>query len=98
MRLARGTGLGSSTPVLTTTCARIKSIGSSKNPVRCSYDSCTDRPLTLDKASIGAIERPFTPDGAKDLGGIWERQDGQVLPGSKRLAKPNALMFFHIPM
>ena len=56
------------------------------------------RPLTRVVASIDAIERPFTPDGAKDLGDIWERQAGQVLPGSKRLAKPNALMFFHIPL
>ncbi|KAI0714201.1 Metallo-dependent phosphatase [Cerioporus squamosus] len=51
-----------------------------------------------ESSSIDAIERPFTPDGAKDLGGIWARQSGQVLPGDRRLAKPNALMFFHIPL
>ena len=98
MRLARGIGSVSSIPALTTTCVRIKSIGSFKNLVRRHYDYYLDRPLTLCKASIDAVERPFTPDGAKDLGEIWERQEGQVLPGSRRLAKPNALMFFHIPM
>ncbi|RDX54151.1 Metallo-dependent phosphatase [Lentinus brumalis] len=51
-----------------------------------------------ESSSIDAIERPFIPDGAKDLGGIWARQNGQVVPGERRLAKPNALMFFHIPM
>ncbi|KAI0774766.1 Metallo-dependent phosphatase [Trametes elegans] len=52
-----------------------------------------------ESSSIDAVERPFTPDGAKDMGDIWARQaDDQVLPGSRRLAKPNALMFFHIPM
>ena len=64
------------------------------------------RALTLHAASslsltaaIDAIERPFTPDGAKDLGGVWARQaGGQVLPNAKRLAKPNAMMFFHIPL
>ncbi|TBU30138.1 Metallo-dependent phosphatase [Dichomitus squalens] len=52
-----------------------------------------------ESSSIDAIERPFTPDGAKDLGSVWKRQAAdQVLPNSKRLAKPNAMMFFHIPM
>ena len=45
---------------------------------------------------IGPIVRPFTPDGAKDLGSIWERQ--QHPPQAMKLAKPNALMFFHIPL
>lgn len=50
-------------------------------------------------ASIDPIERPFTPDTAKDIGSIWERQgEGQVAPNARRLAKPNALMFFHIPL
>ncbi|KAI9064007.1 Metallo-dependent phosphatase [Trametes sanguinea] len=52
-----------------------------------------------ESASIDAIERPFHPDGAKDMGDIWKRQAAdQVIPGSRRLAKPNALMFFHIPL
>ncbi|KAI0630843.1 Metallo-dependent phosphatase [Trametes polyzona] len=52
-----------------------------------------------ESSSIEPIERPFTPDGGKDLGNVWARQAAdQVLPGSRRLAKPNALMFFHIPM
>ncbi|KIP02828.1 hypothetical protein PHLGIDRAFT_122109 [Phlebiopsis gigantea 11061_1 CR5-6] len=45
---------------------------------------------------VRPIERPFIPDGMKDLGGVWKRQ-GQITPQSK-LAKPNALMFFHIPL
>lgn len=52
-----------------------------------------------ESSKINAIERPFTPDGASDFGDIWKRQAvGQVAPGSKKLAKPNALMFFHIPL
>ncbi|EJD07471.1 Metallo-dependent phosphatase [Fomitiporia mediterranea MF3/22] len=52
-----------------------------------------------ESASIKPIERPFTPDGASDFGDIWERQSAsQVTPGTKKLAKPNALMFFHIPL
>ncbi|KAM5544157.1 hypothetical protein V8D89_002206 [Ganoderma adspersum] len=52
-----------------------------------------------ESSAIDAIERPFTPDGAKDLGSVWARQaGGQVLPNSRRLAKPNAMMFFHIPL
>lgn len=55
----------------------------------------TDEPP---KASINHIERPFRPDTGKDIGSVWERQDDQVIPGIRRLAKPNALMFFHIPL
>ncbi|KAI0832144.1 Metallo-dependent phosphatase [Trametes gibbosa] len=52
-----------------------------------------------ESSSIDAIIRPFTPDSGKDLGDIWKRQaPGQVLPSSQRLAKPNALMFFHMPV
>ncbi|ETW79354.1 hypothetical protein HETIRDRAFT_64651 [Heterobasidion irregulare TC 32-1] len=50
-----------------------------------------------ESASISAIERPFTPDGSKDLSGIWSRQD-QYTPETRKLAKPNAMMFFHIPL
>ena len=46
--------------------------------------------------SINPIVRPFTPDGSKDFGNIWERQ--QHPPATQKLAKPNALMFFHIPL
>lgn len=31
------------------------------------------------------------------MGGLWARQD-QVAPQTRKLAKPNALMFFHIPL
>jgi hypothetical protein len=56
-----------------------------------------------ESAAIRPIERPFTPDGADDLGKIWRRaQEGKnrldVQEGSRRLAKPNAMMFFHIPI
>ncbi|KAH7335387.1 Metallo-dependent phosphatase [Rhizoctonia solani] len=61
---------------------------------------------------IHAIERPFTQDGTRDLGKIWKRRDGKRrldleerqattggnTPGGKKLAKPNAMMFFHIPL
>lgn len=52
-----------------------------------------------ESSKMPSIERPFTPDGASDFGDIWKRQAvGQVTPGSKKLAKPNAMMFFHIPL
>ena len=52
-----------------------------------------------ESSKIGAIERPFTPDGASDIGDIWKRQGvNQVAPSGKKLAKPNAMMFFHIPL
>ena len=50
-----------------------------------------------ESGSIDQIERPFLPDGAKDMGDVWKRQD-QITPNTRRLAKPNALMFYHIPM
>ncbi|KAH8979165.1 Metallo-dependent phosphatase [Lactarius hatsudake] len=46
--------------------------------------------------SIDPIVRPFTPDGGKDFGDVWARQ--QHPPAAQKLAKPNALMFFHIPL
>lgn len=51
-------------------------------------------------SSIKPIERPFTPDGADDLGSIWrKRQDkDKRRTEDKILAKPNAMMFFHIPL
>ena len=53
-------------------------------------------------AAISPIERPFVPDGSKDLGGAWaesrEPSPQQVAPSQRKLAKPNALMFFHIPL
>jgi len=52
-----------------------------------------------ESASIKPIERPFTPDGTKDLASIWRRQGvDQITPNTRRLAKPNAIMFFHIPL
>jgi hypothetical protein len=49
-------------------------------------------------ASINQIERPFTPDSGKDFGSLWAKRQDQLVPDIKRLAKPNALMFFHIPL
>lgn len=46
-------------------------------------------------ASIDPIERPFKPDTPDD---VWERQSDQIAPTTRKLAKPNALMFFHIPL
>ncbi|KAK7466365.1 Phosphatase dcr2 [Stygiomarasmius scandens] len=51
-----------------------------------------------ESASIRPIERPFTPDGAKDLSGLWTRQSDQMTPQTRKLGKPNAMMFFHIPL
>ncbi|KAG6866553.1 hypothetical protein C0991_002038 [Blastosporella zonata] len=47
---------------------------------------------------IKPIERPFTPDSSKDLGHAWKVRQEQITPDTRRLAKPNALMFFHIPL
>jgi hypothetical protein len=50
-------------------------------------------------ASIQPIERPFQPDGTTDLGHIWRRSSPSRLPrAEKTLAKPNAMMWFHIPL
>ncbi|KAF7430650.1 hypothetical protein PC9H_006359 [Pleurotus ostreatus] len=52
-----------------------------------------------ESASIRAIERPFHPDTGKDFGDIWKRQGvDQLTPATRKLAKPNAFMFFHIPL
>lgn len=52
-----------------------------------------------ESAAIRPVERPFTPDGADDLGKIWRRNTKARLPrDAKTLAKPNAMMFFHIPI
>ncbi|KAJ2918633.1 hypothetical protein MD484_g1753, partial [Candolleomyces efflorescens] len=53
-----------------------------------------------ESASIKSIDRPFKPDTGKDLGDAWKRQDisDQITPTTRKLAKPNALMFFHMPL
>ncbi|KAF8556455.1 Metallo-dependent phosphatase [Imleria badia] len=48
--------------------------------------------------SIEPIERPFQPDTSEDFDDLSERQSDQIAPTTRRLAKPNALMFFHIPL
>ncbi|KAF7982612.1 hypothetical protein HWV62_27650 [Athelia sp. TMB] len=65
------------------------------------YDYIRDSQINWflqESGAISPIERPFTPDGANDLGKIWPRQSDQITPSSRKLAKPNALMFFHIPL
>ncbi|KXN86602.1 putative inactive purple acid phosphatase 29 [Leucoagaricus sp. SymC.cos] len=54
----------------------------------------------VQSSSISQIERPFHPDTAKDLGHNFQARQGedQLTPSNRRLAKPNALMFFHIPL
>lgn len=53
-------------------------------------------------ASIKPILRPFQPDGAADLGHIGTRAKAKTpapdAAPAQTLAKPNALMFYHIPM
>ena len=54
-----------------------------------------------ESAAIKSIARPFTPDGASDLDKIWTRSRSSPsrLPRAEtRLAKPNAIMWFHIPL
>ncbi|KAF9531793.1 Metallo-dependent phosphatase [Crepidotus variabilis] len=51
-----------------------------------------------ESASIQQIERPFYPDTGKDLSNVWPRQSDQITPVAQKLAKPNAMMFFHIPL
>lgn len=46
---------------------------------------------------VEAIERPFQPDGASDIGEVWARRRAEERQ-SRTLAKPNAMMFFHIPL
>ncbi|PFH51912.1 hypothetical protein AMATHDRAFT_141299 [Amanita thiersii Skay4041] len=52
----------------------------------------------LQESGKFAHSRPFHPDTGKDFGSIWGRQSDQVTPDMRKLAKPNALMFFHIPL
>jgi hypothetical protein len=97
--MARGTGLGGSTVPITTGSARARSIGSSRNPVCSPAFHIYAQLLTRCLGSIDPIERPFTPDGSKDLASVWKRQGvDQVTPDTKRIAKPNAMAFFHIPL
>jgi hypothetical protein len=79
------------------------------------YDYLHESQITWflgESKAIDPIERPFTPNGGKDLGKLWRKRDGRrrldleerqaatggSISGSKKLAKPNAMMFFHIPL
>ncbi|ORX34309.1 Metallo-dependent phosphatase-like protein [Kockovaella imperatae] len=62
------------------------------------YDYIKESQIDWYKAqseAIKPIERPFRPDGASDLGKIWRRRNTRQI---RTLAKPNAMMFFHIPL
>lgn len=45
-------------------------------------------------------QRPWSPDGGRDLGHSWKRaeQNKNRQAEERTLVKPNALMFYHIPM
>ncbi|WOO76974.1 putative inactive purple acid phosphatase 29 [Vanrija pseudolonga] len=45
--------------------------------------------------SIKSIERPFRPDGGEDIPTVWAKRR---LGRQTLLARPNAMMFFHIPL
>ncbi|WVR04789.1 hypothetical protein IAU60_001801 [Kwoniella sp. DSM 27419] len=55
-------------------------------------------------SSIAPIARPFQPDGAEDLGHVWQRSrkrfyhNRETRAVKQILAKPNAMMWFHIPL
>ena len=97
--MVHGTGLGGSMVPITTGSVRARSIGSSRNLVCFTAFRIYAQLTKYSLGSIDPIERPFTPDGSKDLASVWKRQGvDQVTPDTKRFAKPNALMFFHIPL
>jgi len=77
---------------------RVKLIGSCRNLVSMGFSKAMPYRAGNFTGSINQIERPFTPDSGKDLGNIWAKRQDQLTPDIKRLAKPNALMFFHIPL
>lgn len=45
-------------------------------------------------------ERPWSPDGGRDIGDAWKRaeKNKKRQAAERTLVKPNALMFYHIPM
>ncbi|KZS94402.1 Metallo-dependent phosphatase [Sistotremastrum niveocremeum HHB9708] len=53
-----------------------------------------------ESAAINPILRPFQPDQGRDLGGVWTKRQGAppAEDEAQRLAKPNGMMFFHIPI
>ena len=46
------------------------------------------------------IQRPWTPDGGKDLSAVWTKRGGKNRQATEKgtIAKPNAMMFYHIPI
>lgn len=79
---------------------KARSTGSYRNPV-CPLLNALQLPRYTEQPSsqglIDPIERPYRP---KDSSSWESRQSDQTTPGSssQRVAKPNALMFFHMPM
>jgi hypothetical protein len=46
------------------------------------------------------IQRPWKPDGGKDLSGIWTKRGRKNRQATEKrtIAKPNGMMFYHIPI
>ena len=46
------------------------------------------------------IQRPWMPDGGKDLSAVWTKRGGKNRQATENrgIAKPNAMMFYHIPI
>ncbi|CAG7851579.1 SubName: Full=Related to DCR2-dosage-dependent cell cycle regulator {ECO:0000313/EMBL:CCA72678.1} [Serendipita indica DSM 11827] len=49
---------------------------------------------------VSKLERPWHPDGGRDLGHSWRRstQGKRRQEEQRKLLKPNAMMFYHIPI
>jgi hypothetical protein len=49
---------------------------------------------------VPMIQHPWKPDGGKDLSAVWTKRGGKTRQATENrtLAKPNALMFYHIPI
>ena len=55
--------------------------------------------MTRPPASIDIIERLFTPDETNGLGFVWKRQGiDHITPDTRRLARPNPLTVFRMPL
>jgi len=67
--------------------------------MRSSLQSLSAWLMTRLSASIDTIERLFTLDETNELNFFWKRQEvDQITPDTRRLARPNALMVFHMPL
>jgi hypothetical protein len=76
---------------------RFISFAQARHPSDCVMRQSQRQWFLHESKLIDPIARPFTPDGAKDFGRVWgsSRTDHGA---NAILAKPNALVFFHIPL